>query len=160
MYLKLWVTFNSRHRSVKKPLAHSLRALYRWVADLNMAVPGKEDPSRSTDGNDTSVGNSLASLFSTAAANTQTVTLSDVYKSLQKPTFHYFACDPLEYADSAFSHLFPEEVLTQILTSLDAYSLHQVSCSCKLLRNASVGVIPGLKLRLFEHQFTSGKLSC
>lgn len=50
----------------------------------------------------------------------------------------------------------PIEVSTFVLTYLDSVSLHHLSCCSTDLAEDCRSIIPGLKLRLFPHQYNSG----
>ena len=51
----------------------------------------------------------------------------------------------------------PQEMSTFVLTYLDSVSLHHLSCCSSGLAEDCRSIIPGLKLRLFPHQYNSGR---
>lgn len=50
----------------------------------------------------------------------------------------------------------PADIAREVMLFLCASDLHALSCSHSYFRDLAVGVIPGLKLHLFPHQYTSG----
>lgn len=54
-----------------------------------------------------------------------------------------------------FSRL-PVELSAIIMVHLDPRSLHSLSCCSKTTRQDCAGIMPGLKLRLYPHQYNSG----
>ena len=79
------------------------------------------------------------------------LSIHDIYKQLRVPERAdlYRQC-----CNTGFR--LPDEIISQILLHLDASSLFHVSITCKLHNFLSAGIMPGLRLRLFPHQFTSG----
>eukprot|EP01041_Mallomonas_annulata_P009957 gene9957-20702_t len=76
--------------------------------------------------------------------------LDDVYRAVGTPQLRL-----LEGSFSSGSIVVPDELLSVILLYLDAQSLYMSSCACKLFRNLTMLIVPGLTIALFPHQSIS-----
>jgi hypothetical protein len=89
-------------------------------------------------------------------------TMSQVFQRISQPMFNWKdirRANDFGTASSSSELLnLPTENLDLILHYLDGFSLYLTSCTCKLIRRLSLGIIPGLRLRLFPHQYKSGIL--
>ena len=81
--------------------------------------------------------------------------LTRLYHELPRPQYHTFSSTNYSGLRSGSAHV-STDVLHLICQYLDASALFSVSCTCRMLRDVSSAVIPGLALTLYPHQYTSG----
>ena len=94
----------------------------------------------------------ISSLIHTAL-NTPPPTIANIYETIT----HTNQITSYNNADLNLQNtlILPPEVLFRILKYLDIASLRRVTCTCRLLLQLSMEVIPGLQLQLFPHQINS-----
>ena len=67
-----------------------------------------------------------------------------------------FSLSPAAKRPKDFLMRLPMEISALVLVHLDPRSLHSLSCCSKVIRRDCDGIMPGLQLRLYPHQFNSG----
>ncbi len=99
---------------------------------------------------------SVQTIIRTAGQSFRQISLNDVFRSVDLSTTKSGMPVKSWYRSSNAIGRLPAELSAMIMTNLDARSLNSLSCTCQQIRLDCASIIPGLKIRLYPHQFNSG----